>query len=450
MRKYLLSLAITTALAACHKAPPIPPPTLSPLSDSAIAALGWVQTHTGPFTPSDSVAGSEERARLFALTSGAKIIGFSELVEGTHEFPYIMRRALLALADSGVRGIALQASMADAMEIDRYVRGGAGDLRRMLRTLNPPGSERIATRETAALIEALRKWNGANPTKQIGFYGFEIPTAAHAVQTITMLPDSILGAPLKSWLTQRYSCVAMNEGAHWGLEGRSADSTFWAACGPATTQAMDSVIALHRRAPMPQQATLAFAETMARIIQHHVNVGLRHLARQEGNAEHVMFLANLIGPTGRLVLWGGDVEAGRLTLEKTTVQTGVPLGQRLNAGYRAIAFTVGDGIVRARVPGGRGAQPGEQPGMTNATLALPQALTYEDVLIRATAAGYWLDLRSTPNDAGGNYLKGPRNIRLISEFYTSLIPNNFETPVAFPTNYDGVVFVKHATPSRAY
>jgi erythromycin esterase len=450
MRKYLLTLAITFGAAACHQAPPLPPPTLPPLSDSAIAALGWVQTHTGPFAPSDSVAGAEERARLFALTTGARIIGFSELVEGTHEFPYIVRRAVLALADSGVRGIALQASMADAMEVDRYVRGGNGDLRRMLRTLNPPGSERIATRETAALIEALRAWNKANPTKQVGVYGFEIPTAAHAVQAITTLPDSIVGAPLKSWLVQRYSCVAMNEGAHWGLEGRAADSTFWAACGPATTQAMDSVIALHRRAPASQQATLSYAEAMARLIQHHVSVGLRHLPRQEGNAEHVMFLANQLGPSGRLVLWGGDVEAGRLTLEKTTVQTGVPLGQRLNTGYRAIAFTVGDGVVRARVPSGRGAAPGDMPGMTNATLALPASGTYEDVFSRATAAGYWLDLRSTPNDAAGGWLKGPRNIRLISEFYTSLIPGNFETPVSFPTNYDGVVFVKHATPSRPY
>ncbi len=450
MRKYLLTLAIASALAACHKAPPLPPPTLSPLSDSAIAALGWVQTHNGPFAPGDTVAGAEERARLFSLTAGARIIGFSELVEGTHEFPYIMRRSLLALADSGVRGIALQASMADAMEVDRYVRGGAGDLRRMLRTLNPPGSERIATRETAALIEALREWNKANPAKQVGVYGFEIPTAAHAVQTITTLPDSIVGAPLKSWLTQRYSCVAMNEGAHWGLEGRAADSTFWAACGPATTQAMDSVIALHRRARASQQPALAYAEAMARLIQHHVSVGLRHLPRQEANAEHVMFVANQLGPTGRLVLWGGDVEAGRLTLEKTTVQTGVPLGQRLNAAYRAIAFTVGDGVVRARVPGGRGPMPGETPSMTNATLATPAVGTYEDVFQRATAAGYWLDLRSTPNDVAGGWLKGPRNIRLISEYYTSLIPGNFETPVSFPTNYDGVVFVKHATPSRAY
>jgi erythromycin esterase-like protein len=444
----LFSLAIVAA-AACRSTPPVPPPAPVPLSDSAVAALGWVQTHTAPFAPSDSVASAEERARIFALTSGARIIGFSELTEGTHEFPLIMRRALFALADSGVRGVALQASMAEAMELDRYVRGGSADVRRTLRNLNPPQSERISTRETAALVEALREWNRANPTKQIGFYGFEIPTASRAVQTITTLPDSIVGAPLKSWLAQRYACVAMNEGAQWGREGRAADSTFWSSCGPATTQALDSVIALRSRAPASRQATLAYAEQMARLIQHHVSVGLRRLARQEGNAEHVMFLANMLGSNARLVLWGGDVEMGRLTLDKTTVQTGVALGQRLGAGYRAIAFTVGDGVLRARVPN-RNARGGELPGLTNASILPPSANTYEDVLIRATPGAYWLDLRNTPPDIAGAWLKGPRGIRLITEVYVQEAPAQFETPVSFPENYDGVVFVKHATPARPY
>ena len=208
---------------------------------------GFKPNATG-FTPDDSTSGNApERRKIYELTAGARVIGFSEIVEGTHELPYIMRRALLALADSGVRGIALQASMADAMDVDFYVRGARGDLQRILRALNPPESQRIGTREMASLIEALRAWNSRNPNKQIGFYGFEIPTAAHAVSEIVSLPDSVLGAPLKAWLTQRYACVARNEGAHWGLEGRAADSTFWSSCGPETTQAMDSVIALHKR-----------------------------------------------------------------------------------------------------------------------------------------------------------------------------------------------------------
>src|SRR3954470_434586 len=286
----LFLAAAIVAASACHKTPPPPPPAPIPMTDSAVAAVSWVQANATGFTPDDStLANAPERAKLYEMTAGARVIGFSELVEGTHELPYIMRRAVLALADSGVRGIALQASMADAMDVDFYVRGARGDLRRILRKLNPPESQRIATREMAALVEALRTWNNRNPNKQIGFYGFEIPTAAHAVSEITSLPDSVLGAPLKAWLTQRYACVARNEGAHWGLEGRAADSTFWASCGPETTAAMDSVIALHQRSTR-HGAQLAFAEQAARLIQHHVRVGLARLTRHEGNAEHVQFL----------------------------------------------------------------------------------------------------------------------------------------------------------------
>ena len=81
---------------------------------------------------------------LAGLAEGARVIGFSELSEGTHEFPYIIRRALFALAESShVRGLAIQAPMAEAMEVDRYVRTGVGDPEKLLRSLNSwPGTAR--------------------------------------------------------------------------------------------------------------------------------------------------------------------------------------------------------------------------------------------------------------------------------------------------------------------
>jgi erythromycin esterase-like protein len=448
-RMIVLALAVAVAslgsLAGCHSAPPPPPPPPVPLSDSAVAALQWVQSHAAAFGGNDSVATGAERDAIFALTNGARVIGFSEMNEGTHEFPYVLRRALFALADSGVRGIALQASMADAMEIDRYVRGGTGDARRLLHTL---GIWRYDTREMAALVESIRAWNQTHSGRAVGFYGFEIPTAAHAVRVITSLPESVTGAPLRSWLLQRYACVAMNEGAHWGLEGRASDSTFWASCGPATAQALDSIVALRQRLGTRATPDLTFAEEMARLVAHHVSVGLRRMKREEANAEHVMFLANLIGENSRLVLVGGDVEMGRLTLDKTTVQTGVPLGQRLGARYRAITFTYGDGVVRTHVPNPN-QRSTDEPGLSNVTVQPPPPNTLEDVLRRPSPSGYWLDMRALPADAGGAWLKGPRPMRFITDAYTPVVAqSNFETPVEFPVNFDGVVFVKRVSAVR--
>lgn len=451
MRTRTFTLALTLAgivAAACRSTPKTPPPPPPPLADSATAALRWVTAHNTPFSPADSIASSGELEFLSSLVANARILGFSELTEGTHEFPYVIRRTLFSLAATAhVRGLAIQAPMAEAMELDRYVRGGAGDPVRLMKTL---GSWRWETREMRALVEAMRAYNRGKPaSEQVGFYGFEIPSAAHAVAVVTSLPESVTGAPLKAWLTRTYSCVAINESAQWGREGRTADSSYWKACGPATATAADSVAALRGRVTGSSSAAadVAYAEQMAKVIAHHVRIGLRRLKREEFNTEHVLFLADLIGADNKLVLWGGDVEMGRLTLDLTTVQTAVPLGKRLADKYRNVAFAFGDGVVRARsltnVP-----RSGGPPGLSDVQVRPPLPSTYEDVFIRGPGAGYWLDMRKLPSDSGGTWLRGPHPIRLIIEQYSTVSPELTQTPMEFPTYFDAVVFVKHVTPAK--
>jgi erythromycin esterase-like protein len=451
MRSFsLLLLSIVAVGSACHSAPPPPPPPPPrALNDSAAGALRWVDAHAASFNIADSVASAGERAQVASVIGSARVFGLSELSEGTHEFPYIVRRTVLGQAEAGrVRGLAIQAPMAEAMEIDRYVRGGSGDALRLLRTL---GNWRWETREMRALVEAMRAWNANRPApQQVGFYGFEIPSAAHAVSVVLALPDSVVGASLKSYLTRQYSCVAINEGAHWGLEGRTADSSYWNACGPATTAARDSVVALRRRlAPSsPAASNVAFAEAMASLIQHHVRIGLRHLKREELNAEHVMYLADVLGPDATLVLWGGDVEMGRLTLDRTTVQTGMPLGQQLGDKYRAVAFAFGTGTLRTRTSSGAGSRGGGPPNLSDVPVRALLQDSYEEVFARATPEAYWLDMRALPSDIAGHWLGGPRAMRLVTEFYLPTAPEATQTPVEFPKFFDAVVFAKHVTPAK--
>ena len=444
-------LLVATLAASCSHPPPPPPAPPPPLSDSASAALSWVQPRVSPIVLHDSTPPADEQHGLAAIASGARILGFSELTEGTAEFPEVVRRTLVILADSGFKGVAVQGPMAEAQEIDRYVRGGPGDVRRMLRAL---GSWRFETKEMAAFVNALREWNHAHPEKEIGFYGFEIPSAALAVRTVTTLPDSVMNVTLRGWLTRQYSCVAENESAHFGLEGRTADSAFWNACGPATRVALDSVVAARARASnLHAAAELAFAEQMARLIHHHVTVGLRHLPRQEANAEHVMYLANQFGPQGRIVLWGGDIEMGRLAQDKN-VQTGVPLGKTLGAAYRPVAFAVGTGHLRARVPSvsnrpGGNPRGSGVPGFADTRVARPEPDTYEDVLNRVpepAGNAFWLDVRNLPSDKAGGWLRGSRPMRLVNEVYSPVLPVAFETPVELPAYFDAIVFVKLPTP----
>src|SRR5215831_7291411 len=196
-----LALAASVVAASCSHPPPPPPAPPPALSDSAAAALTWVESHLSPIALRDSIPSADERRGLAAIASGARIVGLSELTEGTAEFPEIVRRTLVALTDSGFKAVAVQAPMPEALEIDRYVRGGPGnpnDVRRLLRAL---GSWRFDTREMVAFVNALREWNHSHPDRQIDFYGFEIPTAELAVRTIVTLPDSVIDVATRGWLT---------------------------------------------------------------------------------------------------------------------------------------------------------------------------------------------------------------------------------------------------------
>ena len=67
---------------------------------------------------------------------------------------------------------------------------------------------------------------------------------------------------------------------------------------------------------------------------------------------------------------------------------------------------------------------------------------------RASSANYWLDLRGLPSDSAGVWLRGPRQMRLITDIYTPLAPNAFETSVEFPQNYDAIVFARTVSPAH--
>jgi erythromycin esterase len=441
----LALLSIAAVVAGCHTAPPPPPPVIVPLTDSAAAALRWVQSHANPLAIADSTPSAAERTQLASFAGDARIIGVSELTEGTHEFPAVVGRILFGLAESAnVRALAVQAPMAEAMELDRFVRTGTGDPRRLLRTL---GSWRWETPEMLSLVEAIRTWNRTHDAnRQIGFYGFEIPTATHAVDVINALPDSIAGTPLKSWFRREYPCVLRDEAARFGNGGRASDSTFWKGCGVVVNAAVDSIVALRARLSPSRSAQVAFVEQMVRLVQHHVVTGLKYLPRQEVVADHVMYIADLIGPNAKLLTWGGDVEVGRLTLDKTTVQSGDVLGKRLGDKYRTLAFLFGDGTVRARTGAfGRNGQPAD---LTNVMVLPPTAGMYEDVLSRAPLAAYWLDMRALPSDNGGAWLRGPRSGRLITELYVASSAQSFLTPLEFPKFFDGIMFIKHVSPPR--
>src|SRR5690242_13579212 len=261
----LTSVALAVA-GACHtKAPEVVPPP-RPLSDSAAAALRWVDLRGIPTAILDSTRSPADRAAFLDFVGNARILGVSELVEGTHQFGTLIQQMLATLSTQGFRGIAVQAPMAEAMELDRYVRTGVGDPRRWLRSL---GSAHWNTQELLSLVEWIRNYDRDHARgEQIGFYGFELPSAGHALAVVTTLPDTIIGAPLNAWLRKEIQRVATGESAAWGRDGPASDSTFWNRCRGSTAAIVDSLAAARARLGTSRPSAVAsvvFAEQMARL-----------------------------------------------------------------------------------------------------------------------------------------------------------------------------------------
>lgn len=445
-RRTTLALCATATLvfgSACHSNTPpvvVAPP---PLSDSAAAALRWVNAHAVPITVPDSVHPVSDRMPITDFVGNARVLGVSELTEGTHQFAGIMQNILATLSSRSFRGLAIQAPMAETMEIDRYVRTGTGDPKRWLRALGLHWN----TQEIFNLVQWVREYDRTRGAgEQIGFYGFEIPNAGHALQVITTLPDSVAGAGLNAFVRREIQCVATGESAAWGREGPASDSTFWNRCRGATASVVDSLGALQSRlnGRPSAQAMVAFAQQMARVAQHDADVGLRRLPRHETVAEHILWLSSLGGADGNLLVWGRDVESGRLTGEGNVVQSAVPLAKALGDRYRNIAFTAGEGVVRAQPINVGQREPG---GETDMRLRPARIGSYEDMLDRATGEALFIDMRALGTDTASTWLKGPRSARLVSGIYSESPLGSFETPLQFPTYYDGLIFVKHATPA---
>ena len=442
IRRSIVYCTLAALAVACRSKAPVVVAPPRPLSDSAAAALRWVDAHAVPTAILDSTRPTTDRAAFLDFVGNARILSVSELVEGTHEFGTTIRQMLAALSTQGFRGIAVQAPMAEAMELDRYVRTGVGSPRQWLRSL---GSAHWNTQEVLSLVEWIRNYDRDHARgEQIGFYGFEIPSAGHALAVITTLPDSIVGAPLNAWLRKEIQCVATGESAAWGRDGPASDSTFWNRCRGATAEVVDSLGALRARVGSSRPSALErvdFAEQMARLAQHHTDVGLRHLPRHQTVAEHILWLANSAA-AGKLLVWGRDVESGRLTGEGGVVQSAVPLASNLGDRYRNMAFTAGEGVVRAQPINVGQREPG---GETNMRLRPVRPESYEDVLNRAGTESFYLDMRSI--DATAGWLKGPHAARLVSGVYSENALGIFETPLQFPTYYDGLLFAKHVTPA---
>jgi erythromycin esterase len=145
------------------------------------AARAWIARHAIPLTTVRAGHGLADLEPLRRVIGDARIVALGEATHGTKEFFQLKHRMLeFLVGELGFDVFAIEASLPEAMDVNRYVLTGEGDPARALAGLD---SWAWNTEEVLELIHWMRRYN-ANPqhTRKVRFYGFDMQFAPRAAR----------------------------------------------------------------------------------------------------------------------------------------------------------------------------------------------------------------------------------------------------------------------------
>ncbi|MBC5839623.1 erythromycin esterase family protein [Flavobacterium muglaense] len=126
----------------------------------------------------------DKDARLDSIFEKVRIFGFGEATHGTKEFFNLKFKFFKYLViNQGVRNFAIEASYANCIAINNYIKGQESDPKELLKNI---GLWTWNTQEVLELIEWMKKYNiDKIQSKQINFYGIDIMDCSNSARIIT-------------------------------------------------------------------------------------------------------------------------------------------------------------------------------------------------------------------------------------------------------------------------
>jgi erythromycin esterase len=374
------------------------------------------------------------------------MIGLGEGTHGTHEFGVVRTRLIQNLAEMGLTDVLFEASLPDALAVDEYVQGGAGNPEALLHAMGFWLHEHEAVVE---LVTWLRAWNH-NPAhrRKIHFRGIDNPFPAGALECVrryaagigvaVSLPDSA-SAP---FLYARNRPALLRAYAQ-------ADT---AAVGRATT-ALAAVVAAMSAWNAPPEGGVWVSLPVARKCAEVAAQAHARYARRGGNlaARDSIMAVNALwwvahsGPGGKGVVWAHNYHVAADTM----ATTGAFLRRALGDRYSAVALLFDRGEVLTRPWPEAATDPFRERQEPPAILsvAATQGPLIEHAL-RATGKGsLTLDLRRDAMPAAvARFLGTPVWSRDFGEWFGPTDTGLFQ--YTFGRAFDALVFLDSATASR--
>jgi len=277
---------------------------------------------------------------ILKATAGARIIGLGEASHGTHEFAVLRTAIILLLAQKGrLAFVGLEANYGECLPINRYVKEGIGDAKKLVTGLS---QWPWRTTEMLELIEALRTHNSriSDPNKRIAFIGVDVQSVEALLPRLRqLLPDSDSQSNLAT-LERLYK--EGNPYGPWGYAAISACSRLEAALGKVQ--------------PSTETQMLSMSLTKCRLMWSEPSIEPAVRERDKGMAEMTLYASSLF-KTGVGCLWLHNGHAMVFEQEiapKIIYKTlGKVLSERIGSGYYALATSFMSGEVLAFDPSER-------------------------------------------------------------------------------------------------
>ena len=406
--------------------PPAPlpvPPSPPPGEPVPPEITRWVAANAIPFDGSDPSLPHDGIEFLRGLVMGARIVALGDDTYGTRDFSQMKVRIVRYLVEElGFDTLAIPADPAEARRLDRYLRTGEGDPAKLLTGLYFWGWR---TETMLGLIEWMRSHNETGGSIRFRGFGFSRPgMPLHEVREYLREADPA-GADA---VGEQLHCLEVFANDHRGVfpDPGYADQTdtYREACGESLERAR--TLLLERRAAYAaatgEDAFEAALRNLRVAVQYHLWISgdswqSRTESRAEFRAENVEWLAQQIGPTGRIALWAHNSD-----VSGHPFAAGSHLRETFGDGMLVVASTHESGEFTAIRQDGN-----ELLDLDRMSLEAPLLQSFEHYVSGVPAPRFALDLRRVDDQTppGGSWLSGTRLMRFIHTSYDPARPARY-------------------------
>jgi len=397
------------------------------------AVRTWIRDRAIALTTVEAGNDRTDLEPLRQIVGDARIVALGEATHGTREFFQLKHRLLeFLVSEMDFNIFAIEASLPEVMDVNRYVLSGEGDPARALAGMYFWTWD---TKEVLALIRWMREYNLTETRgRKVKFYGFDMQFTARAARTVRdylRRVDPAAGRTVDRVLAPLADpFVSAEIGPRWPKERRQQLADSLRRVVTDFDERLDTYAAMTSAAE-------------ADLVRQHLEillqaVGAEGLSRDAAMAANVAWILDREGPDSKAVLW-----AHNLHVAVREGSQGETLRRMFGDDLRVFGFVFDRGGFQARDVAIDGAlRPWFVGGAPDTTLEAHLRAAAPEVAL--------LDLRSLP-EAGPvtSWFMEPQTMRTIGSGYTYEHPDWYWWRAPVAEVYDALAYVEETTPARA-